>query len=230
MGVPMEEGAPEPARSATPRRGRARRLLAAAAASLLLAFTTAQIGGFWYARAGASEDERGAALAGDDVVPDPRAAYTLGIDVAAPPSAIWPWLVQMGQGRAGFYTYEWVENLLGADIHNADRIVPELQRLAVGDRVRLTPDPYLGGPGQFMTVAALDPPRALVFRQTLPNGSESSWALVLEPRDDGTTRLLSRRRTGPPTAFDFVVAPGYLIMDRGVLRGIRARAEASVRP
>src|SRR5688572_9750931 len=179
----------------------------------------------WYTRRGTREDERGAPLPGDDIVPHPKTGYTMAITIQAAPSDIWPWLVQMGQGRGGFYTHEWVENLLSADIHNADRVVPAWQRLEMGDTVRLTPDPYFGQPGQFMTVAEIQPGRALVFRQTLPNGSTASWALLLLPEDDGTTRVVMRRRGGDPTLFDRVMAPGYAFMDRGMLHGLRERAE-----
>jgi hypothetical protein len=105
----------------------------------------------------------------------------------------------MGQGRGGFYTHEWIENLLGADIHNADRVVSAWQRLEVGDNIRLTPDPYLGQPGQLMTVAEIQPERALVLRQTLPNGSPASWAFLLRTEGHGRTRILMRRRGGGPT-------------------------------
>jgi uncharacterized protein DUF6064 len=177
----------------------------------------------WYTRWETEDEERRVQLPGDEIVARPQTDYTLATTIEATPSAIWPWLVQMGQGRGGFYTHAWIENLLGADIHNADRIVPGLQRLAVGDTVRLTPDPYLGHPGQFMTVAEIEPQRALVFSQTLPNGAPATWALVLRPRDERTTRLLSRRRGGEPSLFDRVMRPGYVFMDRGVLHGIRRR-------
>jgi hypothetical protein len=149
----------------------------------------------------------------------------MGMTIHAPPSAIWPWLVQMGQGRGGFYTHEWIENLLGADIHNVDRVVSAWQRLEVGDKIRLTPDPYLGQPGQLMTVAEIQPERALVLRQTLPNGSPASWAFLLRTEGHGRTRILMRRRGGGPTLFDRVMAPGYALMDRGMLHGLRQRAE-----
>jgi hypothetical protein len=132
----------------------------------------------------------------------------------------------MGQRRGGFYTHEWVENLLDANIHNADRIIAAWQQLDVGDGVRLTPDPYFGQPGQVMTVAEIRPERALAFRQTLPNGSAASWAFLLLPQGDGTTRVIMRRRGGHPTSFDRVMSPGYVFMDRGMLRGLRERAEA----
>jgi hypothetical protein len=150
----------------------------------------------------------------------------MAMTIQAAPSEIWPWLVQMGQGRGGFYTHEWVENLLGADIHNADRIISAWQELEVGERVRLTPDPYFGQPGQFMTVAEIQPERALVFRQTLPNGSPASWAILLLPADSRSTRIIMRRRARDPTLFDCVMAPGYAFMDRGMLHGVRVRAEA----
>jgi hypothetical protein len=97
----------------------------------------------------------------------------------------------------------------------------------VGDRVRLTPDPYFGQPGQFMTVAEIHVERALVFRQTLPNGSPASWAFLLQPEDHGRTRVVMRRRGGDPTLFDRVMAPGYAFMDRGMLHGLRQRAEGT---
>jgi hypothetical protein len=154
----------------------------------------------------------------------------LAISIAAPAEQVWPWLLQMGQGRGGFYTHEWVEQLLGADIHNADRIVPEWQPLAVGDPIRLTPDPYFGQPGQVLTVAELDPPHALVLRQVMPNGAIGTWTFVLIPKDERTTRLVIRRRAGPPSWFDRLAVPGYSFMDRGMLGGIKRRAEAAVTP
>ena len=94
-----------------------------------------------YTRRGVRRDELDASLPGDEIVPLPVTGYTMAITIRADASAIWPWLVQMGQGRGGFYTYERIENLLGANIHNADHVVPAWQQLKVGDRVRLTPDP-----------------------------------------------------------------------------------------
>jgi hypothetical protein len=78
-----------------------------------------------------------------------------------------------------------------------------------------------------MIVAEIQPQRALVFRQTLPNGSTATWAFLLVPQDGGTTRVIMRRRGGRPTAFDRVMSPGYVFMDRGMLRGLRERAEGS---
>lgn len=176
----------------------------------------------------ATETEQRERLPGDEIVPFPETGYTMGITINATPAEIWPWLVQMGQGRGGFYTHEWVETLLGAHIRNADHIVPSWQTIELGDVVRLTPDPYLGHPGQFMTVADIWPSRALAFRQPMPNGTLGSWAFALRPRPDGTTRLLMRRRRGRPSLMDRLLWPGYVYMDRGVLEGIRERAEGTV--
>jgi hypothetical protein len=177
----------------------------------------------------ATETERWERLPGDEIVPHPQVGYTLGLTINAAAEHIWPWLVQLGQGRGGFYTHEWVETLLGAHIHNVDRIVPAWQHLELGDTVRLTPDPYLGHPGQVMTVADIWPFRALAFRQTMPNGSVGSWAFMLRPQANGSTRLLLRRRGDRPSVLDRMLWPGYLYMDRGMLHGIRERAEAMAR-
>jgi len=179
-----------------------------------------------HCRSSATDTETSGQLPGDLIVVSPRAGYTLAITINAAPQEIWPWLKQMGQGRGGFYTHEWVENLIGADIQNADSILPALQDLSLGDSIRLTPDPYLGNePGQYITVAEIDSPRVLVFRQKLPNGGSGSWTYVLNGLSDGTTRLAFRRRSSQPSLFDRLALPGYYFMDMGMLAGIRERAE-----
>ena len=174
-----------------------------------------------------------ASFPGDDLVARPRYVATRGVTIAAPPAAIWPWLVQIGQGRGGFYSYDWLENLVGCDIHSADRILPAFQRLAVGDRVRLEPE------GRFdLTVAAVEPERALVLR-TPGNPEENlaasvpfaSWAFILEPINGRTTRLIARWRADyAPSlagrlANHYLLEPIHFIMERKMLLGIKARAE-----
>ena len=88
----------------------------------------------WYLDWGATDDERDRRLPGDELVPAPGSETTWAVTVEAPSDEVWPWIVQLGQGRGGFYSYSWLENLVGADIHNVDRIVPEFQRLAEGIR------------------------------------------------------------------------------------------------
>lgn len=79
----------------------------------------------WCLSWGTTNDEATRALAGDELLADPAIMATRAVWVAAPPSVIWPWLVQMGPGRAGAYTYDWIENVLGLGMHSADQILPQ---------------------------------------------------------------------------------------------------------
>jgi hypothetical protein len=154
-----------------------------------------------------------------------------GVTIAAPAHAIWPWLVQLGQDRGGFYSYDWLERFAGDPIRNADRIHPEWQTLHVGDLVRAAPANYLGGIfGSELgwRVTAIDPPRSLVL--------EGWGAFILRPVNDSTTRLLVRTRGGgTPTYAGVALAPigllvfepAHFIMERGMLLGIKRRAEGS---
>src|SRR6478672_6897855 len=90
-----------------------------------------------YLKWGATSREQAQPLVGDDLLPAVDLSATRAITVDAPADAVWPWLVQLGQGRGGFYSYDWLEQMVGAGIRSADYIVPELQQLAVGDTVPL---------------------------------------------------------------------------------------------
>jgi hypothetical protein len=188
----------------------------------------------WYSRWGATADEVRATLPGDEFVPSPRAQSTWAVTVEAPPARVWPWLVQMGQDRAGFYTYEWFENgVLRLGIHNADRIVPEWQDIGVGERMWFYPERYPIKPRSGPRVAAVEPNRALVLCHQVTEDATScpgTWQFVLEPSGEDATRLILRARSGPaPTTwFDVLAEPGYFLMTRGMLLGIKRRAEASV--
>jgi hypothetical protein len=168
--------------------------------------------------------------------------------IAAPPSAVWPWLAQMGEGRGGLYTYESLERTVGLGMRSTDHVNPQLQELASGDTIRLAP---VGGPdGLVMTVDRLETPGLLVLRTGRPatdgagedapealragdyfaGGQAASWALVL--RDlDGATRLLSRWRMtwAPSAAADLfngaLVEPLHFALEEKMLRGIRDRVE-----
>ena len=194
-------------------------------------------------RWGASDDEVARALPGDDLVGDPLYVTTHAITVAAPAADVFPWLVQIGQNRGGFYTYDVLENLMKLDIHSADTVHPEWQDLTVGeDYITLDPDESMK-----MTVAVLDPPRAFVIRSGVPGEPpqapgdffkgeiDFSWAFVVEPIGAATSRLLIRckgswRKT---LAAAFVrrvgLEPVHFIMEEGMLRGIRDRAERAAR-
>ena len=192
----------------------------------------------WQLHWGATAEEAIVPMAGDDLVEQPDYITTRAITINAAPEAIWPWIVQMGQGRGGFYTYDRLEQFGGADIRSADRIHPELQSLTVGDIVRLSP---VGGP----RVALLDPTRLLVLHDTmdLRTGRSVStdapatfamhwtWTYALRAVDTGDTRLLVRtratftRRLLCMPASILLLEPVHFIMERGMLLGIKVRAE-----
>ncbi len=183
---------------------------------------------------GAIPGERLRALPGDDLIPAPRLSTTRAIRIAAPPAAIWPWLVQIGWRRAGWYSYDTLERLAGAadfvdGARSARRIVPELQALAVGDLIRLGPEPMPA-----FAVAQIEPERALVLHGAEgADGAGASWAFVLEPHGADATRLIARfRLTYPPTCANRLLwgasEAAHLIMERKMLRGIRQRAQASL--
>jgi len=170
---------------------------------------------------GATADEAARRLPGDELLEVADLVATRAITIQAPASAVWPWLVQMGPGRGGAYTYDWIENLLGLDIHSVDRIVPELQQLEVGDVQHLR----RGEPG--MRVEILEPEHVLSSRSEDGNWV---WTFVLV-EEEGATRLLSRNRIAMPGASlagrlgMLVLEPGSLVMERKMLLGIKERAE-----
>jgi hypothetical protein len=176
----------------------------------------------WCLTWGAMKSEVDAALPGDDLLARPDVVTTRAIGIEAPASLVWPWLVQMGPGRAGAYTYDWIENLFRLNMHSSDTILSEFQHVAVGDAWRL------GAHGPVLRVALVAPERALVVRSDDGNWV---WAFVVEPGCD-LTRLISRNRIAMPGApvlqralTRYVMEPGSLVMERKMLLGIRARAE-----
>jgi hypothetical protein len=186
----------------------------------------------WQLRWGATDEERGVTLDGDDLLPNPDLVATRAITVHALADQVWPWIAQLGQGRGGFYSYDALENLVGCDIHSADRVVPEWQDLKVGDQVHLHPEVELG-------VAVVEPCRALVLRGGVPMGAvpppyDFTWAFVVGEQPDGTTRLLVRERyTYTQRWAPFLVEPVAVVafvMSQRMLRGIRDRAEWAGRP
>jgi len=119
----------------------------------------------WHLHWGAAAQEVSGEVAGDELMPHPDIVATRVVEIDAPPSAIWPWLVQMGPGRGGAYTYDWIERRLGIDIRNTDRVIPELQHLKVGDEIPM--------PGYAMRVERLDPGQAMVVRS-----SNHAWVWI----------------------------------------------------
>jgi hypothetical protein len=174
-----------------------------------------------------------AALPGDELVPDPAEQTTIAVAVSAPAEEIWAWLVQMGQDRGGMYSYDWLENLIGLDIHTTDEIREQWQHLAPGDRVVVVPEGY--GPlpaGYSFTVGLVDPGRSLVLRQSPPEHPWNGvWSFHIVPQPGGgCCRLLSRSRTeiAPQVGMRIagrVMEPVTLVMTRRMLHGIKERAE-----
>jgi hypothetical protein len=180
-----------------------------------------------YLRWGATGEEVNMALPGDELLPRADLTATRAITIRAAVDRVWPWIAQLGQARGGFYSYDSLENLVGCEIHSADRIVPEWQATAVGDEVRLHPEVAL-------IVALMEPGQALVLRGGIPMGQvappyDFTWTFVLRSERDGATRLIVRERYGYSRWWaSLIVEPAELIsfvMSRRMLRGIRARAE-----
>ena len=171
---------------------------------------------------GATAEEVTGELPGDELLAKPDIVTTRAITIDAPPSAIWPWLVQMGSGRGGVYTYDWIENLFGLGMRSADAILPQFQDLKQGDALPL-------GPGRpLMRVEVFEPERALGVRFEDGNWV---WIFALLP-DGGRTRMVSRNRIAMPGAgaptrlfYMLVMEPGSLVMERRMLLGIKERAE-----
>lgn len=168
-------------------------------------------------------------LPGDDLVPDPIASLTHAITIERPRRDVWPWLVQMGAGRGGWYSYDFVDN---GRQHSAERIVPELQQIAVGSVM-----PAVPGETQVFSVLDLEPERYLVLGYIPADGGPPivTWAFVLDEPEPGRTRLLvrARGREGyrPPFGLPMwtirtLLPWGHLIMEQKQLLGIARRAEA----
>ena len=167
---------------------------------------------------GATSEEAAARLPGDELLEEADGISTRAITIDAPAASVWPWLAQMGPSpRGGAYTYDWIENLLGLDMHSVDHILPEFQHPEVGDT--------LGLGSNRMRLELVEPGHVLAWRSEDGNWV---WTFVLEERD-GTTRLISRNRFRLPTLAARIgmlpMEPGSLLMERRMLRGIKERAE-----
>jgi uncharacterized protein YndB with AHSA1/START domain len=206
----------------------------------------------WYATWGFEADEQTKRLPGDEIIPDGANLLTRGITIDAPPEAVWPWLVQLGYERGGWYSYDQMD-VRGK---SADTILPEFQKLEVGDIVPTDPaggfEVKLVEPGRAL---GLYVDTALVERQrkpaesvsvtptpglamsggmmsaSLPSEFKISWTVVLEPDGSGKTRLIERARGwfGPSAASSRMLMPvagfGIFVMTRKQMLGIRQRVE-----
>jgi hypothetical protein len=167
---------------------------------------------------GATDAEAAARLPGDELLEEADGVATRAIEIEAPPAAVWPWIAQIGPApRGGAYTYDWVENLLGLDMHSVDRVLPEFQHPQVGDTV--------GYGANRMRIERVEPEHVLAWRSEDGNWV---WAFVLEG-SGGSTRLVSRNRFRLPTLAARLgmvpMEPASLLMERKMLLGIKERAE-----
>jgi hypothetical protein len=167
---------------------------------------------------GATRAEATSRLPGDELLADADGVSTRAIAIEAPASAVWPWLAQMGPApRGGAYTYDWIENLLGLNMHSADSVIAQFQHPQIGDTIGLG--------ANHMRLERVEPPRVLVWRSEDGNWV---WAFVLTAQH-GHTRLVSRNRFRLPTLATRLgmlpMEPGSLVMERKMLLGIKQRAE-----
>jgi len=195
----------------------------------------------WHMTLGCRPDEAHAPLPGDELIAVPSLQATHAVSIQAPAVEVWPWLVQMGQGRGGFYSFDRLEQLLGCGIYNVSQIVPSLQRLSVGDGIAL----HVKAPP--LTVAEIQPHRAIVLAggpELQPGMPEDRswyqlhtyqgyiWSFTLREQPDGSTRLISRIRVawnrdhlGHFFRSRVFLEPAHTIMQRKMHRTIKELAE-----
>jgi len=181
----------------------------------------------WHLRWGTIVNERLEHLPGDELTPEPVGSAEHAVTIHAPVAQVWPWLVQIGRDKGGFYSYAWLENLVGCRLHNANRILPEYQHLEVGGGVWLHP---LAPP---LPVEILEPGRCIVLGSN--TDQPGTWGFYLKKVDERTTRLLIRSRGHlKPGLLSWmghylVFEPCHFIMERKMLLGIKRRAETTAR-
>lgn len=182
---------------------------------------------------GATSLEAICVMDGDELISNAIYVTTRAISINVGPEKVWPWLAQIGQRRGGFYSYDWLENLVGLDIHSSDKIIPELQNIKPGDLI-----PFWHGAGVNVVVA--EPPHLLVLAGTI-NGSKGNaagaetvggtWVFALEESKTQVTRMVVRSRVAnfPPIwlsiAFMFMLEPVHFFMEHKMLRRIKEQAE-----
>lgn len=177
----------------------------------------------WFMRWGATDAELAMALPGDRFIPPATVVSTRAITIHAPAAQVWPWILQLGQERGGFYSYDWLENLFAAQMHNADRIVPEWQNRQVGDRVSMMANPP---PVSVAEVVLLEPGRVMVLK--------GGWTFFVQMVDARTTRLIVRYASFPVQGklsaalyYYPIFEPAHFVMEAGMMMGIKQRAEMS---
>jgi hypothetical protein len=177
----------------------------------------------WQVRWGATEDEVSRTMPGDDLVIHPTFNATRSVSVKAHPEDIWPWIVQMGHKRAGWYSYDWIDNL---GKHSAERIIPELQNLKNGDIIPMSPDGKMG-----LWVKDFIPNQWMLWWD---KKGKTTWTWGLYPAGENCTRLVTRVRMNynwlsPSIIFNLAIDAGDIVMMRKCMLGIKRRAERLAR-
>lgn len=185
----------------------------------------------WLTRWGATDDEIARDLPGDELVDARGPRTTRAITIDAPPETVWAWLAQIGEDRAGFYSYSWLERLAGCRMHNAWSVHEEWQHREAGETVWLAQ--RYGELGR-QVVARLDPERVLAMTSPADydaivagRRAAGAWTFVVEPSSGGRTRLLARGSGGAVGTPLFDIA--HFVMEQKMMRGIKDRAERGQR-
>ncbi|MEM7453718.1 MAG: hypothetical protein AAF456_05110 [Planctomycetota bacterium] len=170
----------------------------------------------------ATPAERALSLAGDEHVVVPRLITNHAVSIEAGREVVWPWLAQIGQGRGGFYSYSFLENMIGCRISNADRIHPQWQSVRLGDEIAIHPR------ARPLKVVSVEPNAHLVLSQDSP--LRWTWSFNLRDQSSGGSRLIVRTRVDWRSRISgLLIRPvmsfGHYVMERKMLLGIKVRAE-----
>ncbi len=176
----------------------------------------------WMDRWGATDAEVVKRFPGDELVQAPLSQVTRAVTVQAAPEQIYPWIVQLGADKGGMYSYTALEGLIRCPQVNADRIHPEWQNLKVGDPMNMCPGEFAPPP---YIIAQIFPDQAIIMGHQENGAWVDLYQFIIEPQPDGASRLILRTRTNMVGGFWTVIHPGVFFMERGMLLGIKSRAE-----
>jgi len=178
----------------------------------------------WYAKWGTTSTDISRKLPGDEYISCFHGGYTQAIDINAPPGSVWPWIVQMGQDKAGFYSYEFLENMIGCNIHNSDRILGEYQDIKVGDMLIMHPK------APTVPVIVVKPTESLVYGGKQDENTANVWVFNLDKKKE-TTHLITRwsfdYKPGlfNKAIYNWLIEPIAAVMQRKMLLEVKKLAE-----
>jgi hypothetical protein len=182
----------------------------------------------WHLRYGATDEEVRQAMPDDELIPPPWVVATHAITINTSIRAIWPWLVQLGWGRGGFYSYGWLAQRMGLEITKVGRLLPEFQQVQAGDSI------VLGPQGPVVPVSAVVPEQVLVLGGPDPTMGGASWVFLLKPLDEEHTRLVVRMQADckmpvlVTPLVHFLLEPVHFTMERKMLLTIKRLAEQTI--